>query len=110
MANTLSKVEVRTLEWVAREGLTPGWDIQYQRADGERVAVEVKGTTGPKFPSIEVTAGEWLAAEKEGASYELYLVANVLAAPLIAKIRDPFQLADSGHIELVPMSWRLTWI
>ena len=110
LASTLKSIEVHTLEWVAREGLTPGWDIQYVRADGQRIAVEVKGTTRPRFPNIEVTAGEWLAAEKEGASYELYLVAKVLDAPTIAKVRDPFRLATAGQIESTPSSWRLTWI
>ena len=61
-----------TVVWAAKEGRHPGWDIEY--SDGEsRIAVEVKGTTGSCFPNVQVTANEWLAAERERSQYRLFL-------------------------------------
>lgn len=63
------------VRWLADEGEKPGWDIQYQ--DGEdTVRVEVKGSTGEAFTSIELTAREWEAAQEHGDQYWLYLVGN----------------------------------
>jgi hypothetical protein len=66
-----------SLRWVAREGETPGWDIEYVGTNGEIVAVEVKGTAAAAFTSIELTDGEWTAARKLRHRYRLFLVARV---------------------------------
>ena len=44
-AGTLGAKNIR---WVARQGLTPGWDIEYEDGAGELIAVEVKGCAGPR--------------------------------------------------------------
>jgi hypothetical protein len=44
----------KNIRWISQEGLTPGWDLQYENHDGEVIAVEVKGTTGPVFGSVDV--------------------------------------------------------
>jgi len=46
---------------------------------GENICIEVKGTSGPSFPNIEITAGEWVAAIALRDRYWLYLVANCLS-------------------------------
>lgn len=92
---------------MAREGLKPGWDIQYCD-DGELTAVEVKGTGGPLFASVEVTAQEWRAAESFGERYWLYLVADCLSTyPSIQRVQDPFALSRSNTLRASQLAWRL---
>ena len=98
----------KEIHWAAREGETPGWDIQYIDADGELVAIEVKGTSATAFTSIELTSGEWNAARKLGVRYWLYLVANCLGvSPKIQALPNPANLADDGGLEVTPVRWRL---
>lgn len=37
------ELQASNIRWIAKEGLTPGWDIQYANAAGETISVEVKG-------------------------------------------------------------------
>jgi len=73
---TLSEAQRTSLRWVARDGETPGWDIQYLDRDGGLVRVEVKSTTTTEFQAFEMTANEVRAATLHGKHYHLYLVAN----------------------------------
>jgi hypothetical protein len=59
---------VSRLTWRSKASETPGWDMDYIDCNGELVRVEVKGTTAPVFLSVEITAGEWKAAQKHGWS------------------------------------------
>jgi len=65
-----------SVDWVARRGETPGWDIQYRDESGELIAVEVKASTLSKFTTLEVTSNEWEAAQTKGNHYRLALVTN----------------------------------
>lgn len=110
LAETLSAKELSTLVWVAQQGLKPGWDIQYHR-DGEIVAIEVKGTSGFRFTSIEMTAGEWKAACTLRERYVLCLVSDCLSSrPQIQCITGPSILAEQGVICLTPLHWMLEFI
>jgi hypothetical protein len=101
-------IGVKNLRWVAREGLTPGWDIQYTDLTGQAVAVEVKGATGARFASIDLTAGEWKAAQTLGDRYWLYLVADCLSAnPRIQRIQNPAKVVADGGAQLIPIAYRL---
>ena len=97
----------QTVIWVAETGRKPGWDIEYE-ADGRRIAVEVKGTTGAAFPNVEVTANEWLAAETEREAYRLCLVTHCESAnPRLHWVEDPWGELLAGRLAAVPMVWRL---
>ena len=97
------------LRWVAHEGLTPGWDIQYDDPTGQVVAVEVKGTMGARFASIDLTAGEWRAAGALSDRYWLYLVADCGGAnPRIQRLQNPAKLVADGAAQLVPIAFRLS--
>jgi hypothetical protein len=94
-------------KWISKEGLTPGWDIEYMEASG-RVAVEVKGSIGDRFTSVELTANEWAAAQTERGNYHLYLVAR--CATRSAKrevIVDPASLVERGELDASPASWAI---
>jgi hypothetical protein len=71
--------QAATVRWVARDGETPGWDVEYLDERGELVRVEVKSTVGHTFTSFDMTANELIAAKQHGMSYHLYLVANCLS-------------------------------
>jgi hypothetical protein len=97
----------RDIRWISDEGLTPGWDIQYEDNNGEIVAIEVKGTSGPLFGSIDITVGEWNAAVGKADRYWLYLVANCCGtAPIIQRLQNPARLHLAGEAVLSPVVYR----
>jgi hypothetical protein len=81
--------------------------LEYDDERGERIAVEVKGTTAQQFANVELTAGEWRAAMRLGERYWLYLVADCCSRqPLIQRIQDPAQLVKMGQAEITPTVYR----
>lgn len=98
-----------SVDWLAQRGETPGWDIEYIDQSGARIAVEVKGTTVLRFPSIELTANEWKAAGTERDKYIVALVTSAFAQqPCIAMLTDPYGRVESGGLEVEPTGWRIT--
>lgn len=94
------------VRWLADEGEKPGWDIQYQDG-GETVRVEVKGSTGEAFTSVELTAREWQAAEEHRGEYWLYLVGNCFGDTVrLQTLQDPWGVYQDGDAEASPVSWR----
>jgi hypothetical protein len=99
----------KNIRWISHEGLTPGWDLQYEDDDGEVIAVEVKGTTGPVFGSIDITVGEWNAALTMANRYWLFLVANCCGMEtLIQRMQNPARLLHAGAAELSPVVYRFS--
>lgn len=97
-----------TLKWIAREGKTPGWDIEFHNESGEIVSIEVKSTTARIFPSIEMTAREWDAAKTKGAGFWLALVTGCFdPQPGISLLKNPYQLFLNGQLESKPSVWTL---
>lgn len=93
---------------VSTSGLKPGWDIEYKE-DGGLIAVEVKGTTGEKFPSVELTINEWKAAERMGEKYHLCLVTRCRSKnPHLQIIKNLKALYTNGKIGIDPLLVRLT--
>jgi hypothetical protein len=108
LKKTLSPNERSSLRWVAKEREQPGWDLQYGEASNVTV-IEVKGTTGAKFPTLEITANEWMAAEALRERYWLYLVADCLSLrPRIQKLQDPFGKVSAGTYSVAPLVWRFS--
>jgi hypothetical protein len=109
LQETLPPAERESLRWVADSGEKPGWDIEYNRAGDQRIAVEVKGTAGTFFPSFELTAREWEAAQTLRERYWLYLVADCLGAtPLVQAIQDPAAMVMASWWTLAPVLWSIT--
>jgi hypothetical protein len=103
----LLQKKVNKLRWVAQEKEKPGWDVEYH--DGHNlIAIEVKGTSAKRFPSIDITAGEWEAAKNLGPNYNIYLVADCLSkSPKIQVINNPYSLFTENKISLKPLAFRL---
>ena len=77
--------------------------------DDELTAIEVKGTSGSKFPTIEITANEWAAAQGLRRRFWLYLVAECLGSrPRIQKLQDPFAKVAAGVYTVEPLVWRFS--
>lgn len=107
LRETLSSAEVNTLRWISNEGETPGWDIQY-KSGRKIVAIEVKASGGPSFPSIELSAHEWNAALQLGERYTIALVASVKSRePRLELLTNPARLAEQGQVAVQPAVWRL---
>jgi Domain of unknown function (DUF3883) len=108
LEKTLSPSERSSLRWVAKEGEQPGWDLQYGE-DPNLTAIEMKGTKGAKFPTLEITANEWIAAEALRQRYWLYLVADCLSLrPRIQILQDPFGKVSAGTYSVAPLVWRFS--
>lgn len=108
LRSTLSPREAATIRWVSDSGETPGWDIEY-KSGSDLMCIEAKATSGPALPTIELTAGEWIAAETYRERYLLALVSEVRTqAPQIEYIPDPFGLVAGGKLRVVPQVWRLS--
>ncbi len=79
-------------------GEKPGWDFDYQDAKGNVNRVEVKGTVGSAFATIDLTANEMKAATAHGENYWLCLVANCETdRPAIQLIQDPMRKIADGE-------------
>jgi hypothetical protein len=85
-------------------GETPGWDIDYRDPAGELHRVEVKGTVGGAFTTIDITRNELRAAREHGDRYWIFLVANCLTdRPRIQRICNPAARLSDGSWSAVPM-------
>ncbi len=63
------------LRWLAREGQTPGWDIEYEELPSRAVMrVEVKGALAKSIGAFDLTANELRAALEFGPQFGLALV------------------------------------
>lgn len=95
------------IRWVAREGLTPGYDIEDAR-DGKKIAYEVKGTTLKEFLSIEMTFNELECAKELQADFVLVLVTGVLGSkPRIAEYANPAKAIVDGTLAAQPTMFSL---
>ncbi len=94
--------------WVARDGLTPGYDIEDRRDPVRTKGYEVKGTTGPTFPGFDMTANEIAVAEALRERYFIVLVSQCLSeTPRFEVLQDPFGLVLAGTLSREPIAFRL---
>jgi len=97
------------IRWVAQEGLTPGWDIEFHNEDDELIAVEVKGASGSAFANFELTANELAASRRLGSRYLFMLVADCLGtSPRVEVIVNPAESFRTGKLVITATSWRVS--
>ena len=97
------------VEWVAKKGEKPGYDIRSFNEDGSDRFIEVKSTKAKHHESITITENEWRTARKsELGTYFLYFVTNVLKKPSIQIWENP---GHSGNViygvNLITATYRL---
>ena len=108
LQSSLEADGAHSFRWNARERETPGWDMEYKNKNNILQAIEVKSTTGSRFPSIEMTANEWDAASRLRENYHLALVANTLSdEPLIEFVDDPYGLFEEGALTAKPTTYQV---
>jgi len=108
LRSTLQPTPAATVAWLAKQGKTPGWDIEFVDDSGHRISVEVKGTTAANFRSFDVTAQEWAAARTRRQNYWLVLVTECASTtPHVVVIPDPHALLKRGELRIQPVVWRL---
>ncbi len=82
---------------VSNPRLGKGYDLESHRANGEKIAIEVKGLSsrGP----VHLTENEWPTAANVGERYWLYCVFDCAGTPQLFRVQDPFRklLAKSQH-------------
>lgn len=107
----LSKQElngISNVRWLARENITPGYDLEYTDANNVHKCVEVKGTTAGSFSNIIITTNEYEEGIEQGENYYLYLVARCMTNnPIIQIINDPFNRED---LDFQPASYQVVRI
>jgi hypothetical protein len=90
------------VRWHARDGELLGFDLSYE--DSGIHAVEVKGTVGGVFPSVELTINEWNKAQEMRERFWLYLVADCdTQQPKLQIIRDPYAAFEAGSATVSPV-------
>jgi len=108
LQSSLEADGAHSFRWNARERETPGWDMEYKNKNNVLQAIEVKSTTGSRFPSIEITANEWEAASRLRENYHLALVAKTLSdEPLIEFVNDPYGLFEEGTLTAKPTTYQI---
>lgn len=70
--NEVPDVKATNVEHVADQKV--GWDIQYVNEQGQRVMVEVKGSTATRFGNFELTINELNCLNEHHSRYHFYLV------------------------------------
>jgi len=77
---------------VSTPNLAKGYDLESHRANGDIVAIEVKGRAG-RGP-VQLTENEWPTAVNVRDRYWLYVVADCATNPVLYRVQDPaFKLA-----------------
>lgn len=108
LVTTLEPEEAESVIWHAQRGETPGYDLSYTAGDGKAVGCEVKGTTGKRFGSVELTGNEWRAASELRDRFWLLLVTGVgTPSPRVAVIPDPVGRSEAGRLEATVTSVRI---
>jgi SNF2 family DNA or RNA helicase len=87
----LDRYNARVID-VSAPNLAKGYDLESHRANGEIVAIEVKGraTRG----TVQLTENEWPTAINVRDRYWLYVVVDCATNPVLYRVQDPaFKLA-----------------
>ena len=109
LSTRLTPVEADSIRWVALEGETPGWDIEYIASNGLTKRIEVKGTTAARFSSIEITSNEWEAAKKHRGDYQIALVVNAMTGRVALQyLEDPFEYFNQSGYGVEPSRYRIS--
>lgn len=82
---------------VSNPRLGKGYDLESHRANGEKIAIEVKGRSGRT--AIHLTENEWPTAANVRDKYWLYTVFDCAGTPQLFRVQDPFGkiLANTRH-------------
>jgi hypothetical protein len=91
---------------------TPGWDITaFDPNTCQKIFVEVKTSQGSVINDVILTRNEWIAAQKHGPDYFLYLVSHAMKPnPKLEVLRDPPGHQQRGLLNIEEASWMLRFV
>lgn len=97
----------RLVERVSLTSIGEGYDISSFEDDGQtRRYLEVKTTIGTGW-IVDVSLGEWRAAERLGEHYYLVRVIRLKNKPQIVFFKNPFSLVSQNLASKTEAGWRL---
>jgi len=90
---------------------TPGWDITaFDPNTCQKIFVEVKASQGSVINDVILTRNEWVAAQKHGPDYFLYLVTDAMKPnPKLEVIQDPADYHRQGLFHVEEASWKIAF-
>lgn len=91
------------VDWVSRRDELAPYDFTSVDADGQKIFIEVKATTGadPGEP-FQISRGELVQAALHRDRFYVYRVTNTYTeAPVVTRFPDPFGLVTDGKGELL---------
>lgn len=99
--------QANRVERVSLRSVSEGFDILSFEDDGvTKRYLEVKATIGISA-LVDMSLGEWKAAQKFAGHYYLVRVTRVKDAPRMFFIRDPVQLEVQGFVTRTPTGWKV---
>lgn len=101
--------KIAGLRWLAREGVTPGWDIEYRKSPGGEICrVEVKGGMASQMGAFELTANELRAALEFGDGYMIALVTGSASKePKVFFIENVAKWLEESRLVREPLTWAI---
>jgi Domain of unknown function (DUF3883) len=95
------------VERISLRSVGEGYDIVSFEDDGRTPRyIEVKATVGNGL-LVDLSAGEWRAAQSHGTRYYVARVRNVRTDPELLFFNNPVRLEEEGRIERTATGWRL---
>lgn len=95
------------VERVSLKSVCEGYDIlSYEYDINSKKHIEVKSTIG-SGAIVDISRGEWKAAERLRNKYYIARVFNVRSHPTVKYIQDPFALQASGNVHSTETGWKL---
>lgn len=92
---------------VSLTSVSEGFDIVSFEDDGRtKKFIEVKTTVGSS-DFIDISAGEWRAAQRLGSQYYIARIKNIKRKPSITYYRNPFQTALDRAIQKIGSGWKI---
>lgn len=99
--------QANKVERVSLRSVGEGFDIASFEDDGFTPRyLEVKSTVG-RSSLIEMSRGEWRAAEQYRDRYYVVRVTDAKTSPVLHFIRDPFKLEQEGSVAKTATGWQL---
>jgi hypothetical protein len=88
---------------IAERDDSAGYDIQSLNEKGDKIYIEVKGTSDAVSMEFPISREEFKKAEEKGDSYFIYRVLNVGDGkkPAISVIKNPFKLWRKNKLRLI---------
>ena len=99
--------QIAGLRWLAREGQTPGWDIEFQELPSRALRrIEVKGALAKSIGAFDLTANELKAALEFGPDFALALVTESSSTrPKVFYLWDVARWFTENRLVREPLVW-----